>query len=872
MKSFPSWIGKLLRAICPENLYEEIEGDLIELYKHELRTVGERRARLNAAIRALRFLRPGIVLRNKFSFQSNHLPMLRNYFVTSLRHIRKSKINFAFKIGGLSLAIFSFLAITIYISYQLSFDRFHDDYKNIYRVTSERKENGIIEKFGIAPFALGPKLQQDIPGIASAVRIRYANGTYLRYNNNVIDCESLIEADTSIFSVLSFQFIKGDRNALKKPNSIVLTRTMATTIFGTTDVLQKMITINLEDKIYEVTAVVEDMEPNSHLSFSAIVPLAKEHEFNLKSIADPVEFVEASAMLYVRFSKPLNKDLDSKVESLLDRYVSKSDRMENGFRISFQPIKDIYLGPHYRYEFSQKGSAVYVYAFSILGILLLIVAGINYINLSIADVSTRLRETSVRKVLGARGYQLITQVVTETVIFSIISLMLGLALLYLLFPQVRQLDSGLRLELLLEPNVLMTTTFALLTLIFFSAWAPARQFATAGIDQNLKSKGHGYNSSVSRVLLFTQFTISAVCIGCTLMVGQQIGFIHHKELGFDRKNLLVLSMPWEFTVKKMQTFKLELKQIPGVTAVSNSSFRIGGGYWKDWYFVEDQSGMKKVELYEVFSDDELFATLGIRLLSGRTFNASMPSDSGAAFVINETAARKLGWDEPVGKRIYTHPEEKGKWDGTVVGVVSDINISPLYSEVKPLVMRLPWQSEYPDGFVYVRYQGDEQAIVRSIETKYKAIMPGYPLAYRFVDELYNSQHLKEAKVFTSLRFGTLAIVALSALGIFSMAAYFSVKRMKEFGIRKVLGASVQQIAGLHIGYFVRLVLVANVIAFPVAYYLIQEWLDSFAYKTDLTLTPFLLSGMISLLLVILSGGYSAWRSGMMNPIEIIKHE
>jgi putative ABC transport system permease protein len=188
---------------------------------------------------------------------------------------------------------------------------------------------------------------------------------------------------------------------------------MATTIFGTTDVLQKMITINLEDKVYEVTAVIADVKANSHLFLSAIIPSGREHEFNLKSIVDPVEFVEASAMLYVRFSRPLDKDLDSKVESLLDRYVSKSDRLENGFRMSFQPIKDIYLGPHYRYEFSGKGNAIYVYAFSILAILLLIVAGINYINVSIADFSTRSRERGVRKVLGARRYQLITQILIE---------------------------------------------------------------------------------------------------------------------------------------------------------------------------------------------------------------------------------------------------------------------------------------------------------------------------------------------------------------------------------------------------------------------------------------------------------------------------
>lgn len=873
MKSLPKWTERFLRAICPDEVVDQIVGDLIELYNNDIKSIGERAARRTLLMAAFRFARPGILLRNKYSLEFNQTPLLKNYFLTTLRHVRRSKINFIFKIAGLSLAIFSSLAIGLYVSYQLSFDKFHDDYRNIHRVNSERKENGMVQKFGIVPLALGPILKREVPEIISMTRIRYANATYLQHENKVIDCEGLIEADTSLFNVLTFEFIKGNENALKKLNSIVLTRTMANNIFGTTDVLEKQITINLEDKVYEVTGVIEDVKSNSHLDFSAIIPITLEHDFNATSIADPVEFVDLSAILYVRLGKSARENLDTKIETILDRHVSKSDQLESGFRVSFQPIEDVYLAPHFRHEYSKKGSKVYVYAFSILGVLLLVVAGINYVNLSLADFRSRSRETGVRRVLGARKYQLMTQIFFETVIFSVISLFVGLGLLYLLFPQIlRQLDPNLRLKMLLEPNALIVVAGVLLALICLSALPPARQFATGGIDRNLRLKGSSYNSSLSQILLFTQFTISSICIGCTLIVGEQIGFIHSKELGFERNNLLVLSMPWEFTVKKMQTFKQELKQIAGVTAVSNSSFRVGSGYWKDWYFVEDDSGIREVELYEVFSDDELFTTLGIKVLEGRTYSSSIPSDSGAAFVINETAARELGWDNPIGKRIYTHPEEKGKWDGTVVGVVSDINISPLYEKVLPLVMRLPWQNEYPDGFIYIRYAGDEQSIIQSVEAKYKALMPGYPLAFRFVDELYDSQHVKEEKVFASVRFGTVVIVAVSALGIFSMAAFISIRRMKEFGIRKVLGASVSQIAGLHIGYFLRLVLIANAIAFPIAYYLIREWLNGFAYRTALTAAPFLLAGIIGILLVIVAGGYSAWRSGRANPVEVIKIE
>jgi putative ABC transport system permease protein len=356
------------------------------------------------------------------------------------------------------------------------------------------------------------------------------------------------------------------------------------------------------------------------------------------------------------------------------------------------------------------------------------------------------------------------------------------------------------------------------------------------------------------------------------MVGRQVGFIHNKELGFDRKNLIVISLPTDFSVAKMVALKNGLKQLPDITGVSNSSFRIGGGYWKDWYFVESGNDMKQVELYEVFSDDELFETLGIVPLSGRTYRADMPADSGAAFVINETAAHALGWEDPIGKRIYTHPEEPGEWDGTIIGVVPDINISALYEKVQPLVMRLPWQSNYPDGFVYVRYQGDAQSVVKSIEKQYGEVMPGYPLQFLFVDAFYNSRHDRDAKAFTSLQFGTVIIVLVSLIGVFSLAAYISSRRMREFGIRKVLGASGQQIATLQFSYFIRIALIANLFALPVAYWVVRQWLDSFAYRIEPGIWHFVLVGAAVILLVLLSGSHAALKAARMNPVDVIKLE
>src|SRR5882762_4981051 len=456
MKSLPIWAERLLRAICPEELFEQIEGDLMEIYNYDVKAVGKRKAKLKFVITAIRFFRPGIFLRNKFSMNQNQLPMFKNYFMTSLRHIRKSKVNFAFKLGGLSLAIFSFLAIVLYVAFQFSFDTFHADYQNIYRVNSQRKENGVIEKYAITPFAIGPVLQQHIPEVTSMARIRYANHICFRLEKELIDCENLLEADSSLFNVLTFRFIKGDRTALQNPNSIVLTRTMANKVFGATDVLQRTLKINNNPNLYQVTAVIEDTEPNSQVFFNAIMPIRDQSELSSINITDPVTFVPQAATLFVRLSKPVTPDLMKKVEAALNPYIKKSDRIEHGFEISFQPIADVYLGPAYMEDNFRKGSPVYVYAFSVLGILLLVIAGINYVNLSIADFGSRSRETGVRKVLGARKHQLVTQVTIEALLLSMISLCVGVGLLYLLFPKISEsLDTDLRFGMLMEPNVLI---------------------------------------------------------------------------------------------------------------------------------------------------------------------------------------------------------------------------------------------------------------------------------------------------------------------------------------------------------------------------------------------------------------------------------
>ncbi|HEY5826413.1 MAG TPA: FtsX-like permease family protein, partial [Cyclobacteriaceae bacterium] len=345
-----------------------------------------------------------------------------------------------------------------------------------------------------------------------------------------------------------------------------------------------------------------------------------------------------------------------------------------------------------------------------------------------------------------------------------------------------------------------------------------------------------------------------------------------KDPGYDRHNVAVVFMPDNYPNEKIPVMKMELQRLPGVEAVSYSTFLIaGGGYYKDWYRAEVNGEMKPIQLNEVFFDHDFFDVMGVPLVAGRTFDINNPADAHGAFIINETAAKELGWSDPIGMRIaYGQREMEGeKWEGTVVGVMKDYNIYSMRRKIEPLVMRLPW-SDWPGQCLYIKIKGPVNETLTSIRKRYEQVLPDFVAETHLIENLYDRQYDDEAKAFNVLQLATWIIVLISSLGIFSLSAYLSVTRMKEFGIRKVLGATIQQIAGLHVSYFLRIVLLSNIIALPVAYWVMSEWLDGFAYRTEFNTLIFLSVIGISFLLVIISAGYSAVKAGRMNPVDVIK--
>lgn len=877
MTSLPPWAERFLRAICPENMVEQISGDLLELYHHDVKNVSEQKARWRLILSVLRFLRPGILMRNRFSLHFTDAPMLQHYLKTSFRHFSRSRLNFSFKVFGLCFALLSFLVIVLYVSYQLSFDRFHEDYKNIYRVNSQWRENGEMARYALVPTGVGPMLKNEFANVRSYARMGGASRYLVRYNDKTFPAEGIAETDSTIFDILSFDFIRGDKRALRNPKSIVLTESLAKQIFDDVDPLEKSISfIDLGGISLQVTGIIKDLPTNSHLNIRALTSLGALNDSSYVPAGPWDISIDGSTVLYVRLNYGTDAEaFVSKTTPAIRARITKSESgLEKEYKILLQPLKDIYLDPPIYAEFCMKGNVIYVYVFSVLGLFLLIISSINYVNLSIGDFHKRTKEIGVRKVMGARRKQIAFQVLLEAVLVLMLSLVLSISALYLLLPKIHQLlDPNLTLEMLIRPQVALVLCGVMALLIILSTAYPAYQLAVN--NPSIKSVGKiGIHGRISRVLLTSQFSISIIFITTTLMVGKQLKFIHDRNPGYDRANLIVAYMPDQYPSEKTPVIKDEFEKIPGVESVSFSTFRIAGaGYYRDWYRVEIDGQMKQLMLNEVFFDKDFFRTTGIPIVAGRSFDPRRPTDSHEAFIVNETAVREFGWKDPVGKRIsYGYEETEGeKWEGTVVGVVKDFNVYSLHKKIEPLVMRLPW-SDWPGSCVHIRIHGPLNEAVARLQKKYAEILPGFILHYSAVEDLYNTQYNNERKVYTTLQLSTWIIVVISCLGIFSLSLYLSLSQMKEFGIRKVLGATSSQITLLHTNKFLNLAWIANGIALPMAWIISHRWLEQFAYKTEVNGLAFLLVGLLSVMLVIFSAGYSAWKSGMMNPVEVIKSE
>jgi putative ABC transport system permease protein len=867
---------RLLRWFCPPHLFEEIEGDLIQKFNRDLKTVGEQKAKRKLLWNVIRFFRSGIILRNKFSMNQNQIPMFKNYFITSIRHIRKSKMNFAFKLGGLTLAFFSFMAIAIYVYFQFSFDTFHVNHKSIYRVNSIRQENGKDKRSATVPSALGSAMKAEFGEVKNYCILSEWGASPVRVNDQLYRFYFL-EADSSIFDVFTFEIVKGDKNALNRPDGLVITEKMANQLFPDRDPLHQIVSFpDRFNRLLEVRAIIKDFPINSSIHAEAIMPRG--------ALADKLERTsfehwnfDYGGNLFVLLDERANpKELTRKAQLLLDKHLAKpADGIGRKMSLVLEPLADIYMSKPWRFEFDRKGNANYVYVYISLAIFLLIIATVNYLNLSIADFSFRAKEMGIRKVMGALKRQIIFQIGFETLLNCLLALTLSMGLLYFSFHYINQIfDANLRFSMIFNIDLLALVFTVAILIVIASVVFPAFWISIGNPLAGMKRKPIiGGKFSANQILMLAQFAISIFCISITWVVSNQLQYIQTRNIGFNRNNLLTVMMPDRYPEEKAVVLKEEISKLAAVESTSFAYYRVTGTiYFNAWYQVEIENEMKPILLNEMFIDEDFIKTMNIKLVEGRNFQNK--NEFKNAFIINETAVKEFGWKNPIGKRIVVGVEHQGDgiWsEGNVIGVVKDFNTRTLHKSIEPVVMRLPYDS-WPGSCLNVRYQGAEHEVISKIKKVYEKVLPGFFMDYERVSERYENQYEADQKAYTTLQVATWIILLISCLGTFSMSVFMSVKRQREFGIRKVVGATVSQIAALHVNQFLRVALLGVLLAVPIAYLAMQWWLSDFVYKTEISASAFLIPCVILLVMVILSSGYSAWKSGRMNPIDVIKME
>ena len=797
--------------------------------------------------------------------------MFRNYIKIAWRNIVKNHVFSLINIAGLTIGLAAFWLIALYVADELSFDRYHLNANGIYRVVQHAKWDG--GKFDLtgtsAPFAQA--LKNDYPEIEGTVRFDIEGGGAIAYQNKHLQVDDIMFTDPSVFTVFTYHFLFGDaKTALTKPQSIVITKTLATKIFGNASLaLNKTISF---DNNYPnlVTGVIDDVPANSHFTFSALRSFPQNYSEDWGNI---------HLYTYILLKKGADiKNLEAKLPQFFNKYLKAS--MGNiTYRMELQPLTSIHLHSNLSFEMSANSSMVYIYTFSIVAILILLIAAINYMNLSTARSSTRIKEIGVRKVTGSSKSQLVWMFLSESVLITFIASLTAILLISFMLPAFKQL-TGKELSIWrfgVWDTILLLSVFSLFTGIISGIY-PALLLSGFRTVSALKGQlgSQGGNFIFRKVLVTFQFVITISMIAGSCIIYQQLKFVSNKDLGFNKKQVLTFHIHNKEVRDHISALKQQLLQNPLIESVSSASNPIGNNdIGKTDYMLEENGKMEtKPRIGDTFMIDEDFIpTMQIKLLQGRNFLQKMSTDKTQSIIVNETLVKDAGWKNAIGKKIQYNTDEKGKpLFYQVIGVIKDFHIFSLQHKIEPLILQLPPVPEEKDNlYVRINKSGIKEAL-QFIESSYRKFDAEHPIDYHFLDQNFAKQYQAEQKQGVILLTFTILTILIACLGLFGLVTFMAQQRSKEIGIRKVLGASVAQITTLLSKDFLNLVLLALVIASPIAFFTMQKWLQDFAYRIQINWWVFALAGSLAIIIAFITVSFQAVKAALANPVKSLRSE
>ncbi|TAF93802.1 MAG: ABC transporter permease [Runella slithyformis] len=810
--------------------------------------------------------------------------MLRSYFKIAWRNLLKNKTFSFINIFGLAVGLCCFLLISLYIVDELSYDRHFKNADRIYRINGDVRFGGSNLRMSQSPDPLGAVLKKDYPQVEQFVRL-YTNygSNYVKKGNELINEKQIAHADSTFFDVFSLPILDGNpKTALNAPNTAAISATAAIKYFGTTQAVGKTLEVGITPKtIYNITSVYADMPANSHFNFDFIL--------SMDNVKYPFgNYLSHNFYTYIRLREGTDyKGFELKLTEVVDRYVlpqaktfidikNRADFEKAGNKIEYSliPITDIHLKSD-RGELNPASNMQYIYIFGAVALFLLLIACINFMNLSTARSANRAKEVGIRKVLGTVRKTLMGQFIAESALTSYISMALALLMVGLLMPAFNELSAkSFSLTTLFSVQFLPFLLFLPLLVGILAGYYPAFFLSSYKPIEVLKTKlNTGFAKSNLRSVLVTfQFVVSLTLIITTVVVYQQLHYIQTKNVGFGKDQVLVINAAAALKDNR-EAFKNEVVQMAGVKSgslsqylpVANSS-RSDNTLSKD--AVMTQTNGLNMQSWKI--DYDYISTLGMEIAKGRNFSKAFGSDS-SAVIINETTAKMLGYDDPVGKNLYNH---NGNPDGTsealtIVGVVKNFHFESLRENIRPLCFRL---QKSRNGLFFKINTTNTPQLISQIEAKWKKIAPEMPFTYSFLDQSFDGMYRAEQRIGkVALIFAFLTIL-IACLGLFGLVTYMTEQRTKEIGIRKVLGASVMSITTMLSKDFLKLVMVGIVIASPLAYFAMKNWLQDFAFRIEIEWWIFVVTGVIAIFVALLTVGYQAIKAALMNPVESLKTE
>ncbi|HEY0741129.1 MAG TPA: ABC transporter permease [Chryseosolibacter sp.] len=798
--------------------------------------------------------------------------MLKNLLKIALRNILKDKTYSAINILGLTIGITCSLFLFLYILHELSYDRYHENADNIYRIISHVKEPDDAFTWSFVQAPLAEELRDNYPEVKNAVRFFGMPRTEYRNGDKKFFEEDFFQTDSTVFDMFSYEFIEGDpATALDAPSSIVITESIAKKYFGGAKEAIGEALQNQDEQI-KVTGVIKNVPTNSHFRFDGLisrptVPL------------NPLYWGGFGIYTYIQL--PDGYDL-TKMQASLDTIIKEKvnpifEQYNIKVKYGLQRITDIHLHSKIADEAEEGGDISYIYIFGAIAVFMLIIACINYMNLATARSANRAKEVGVRKVMGSQRRQLIVQFITESVVITLIAVVVSLILVYLLLPGFNTLaNKQLPFDYVLQSPVVLSLLAVMIFTGIVGGSYPAFYLSGFSPVSVLKGKLSTKGGTVvfRRVLVVTQFAISIFMLISTLIVFDQLKFMRTKDLGFDKEHVVRLNLAGPELQSKASVLADRLRQSSHVTGVGMATSSPGQNVSKQLFKVEDNDGKmtdRGVDLF--FADFDFVKSMGMKIVQGRDFSRDIPSDTTYAVLVNEAMVKRMGWTNPLGKRYLLQNGGPNNTDieRRVVGVIKDYHQNSLYDVIEPLMIVLDRNFR----FVFVRTaEGDVQKSLASIESIWKEVYPAQPFEYQFLDNDFNSQYRadeKRSQIFTAF---SILTVIIACLGLLGLAAFTTEQRTKEIGVRKVIGASIQNLVFLVSKEFFLLVGLGMLIAFPAAWYFTDNWLQNFAYRIELSgeWLTFIVSALLAFVITFSTVGYHVIRAAAANPVKSLRDE